>query len=240
MPCIFSTQVYLRMLCCNTEHARKAKGSILIHCMAGISRSVTLTIAYLMRYFQMPMQTAYQYVKEKRPAISPNLNFMGQLVEFESCEDDKKCECLQLEDYAPSPEQEIMSEKMKARNSNGSSKENTPEASRNTPEASKSASTDQPRFMLKLPAPNKRKNKKKVSPRTSPRILTEDAVDLPKKQGSSDGKTDSDSRDEHPAINSVPAVKSAGGTVPTVLSQLRKGSVEQTIRSFEKLSSTES
>ena len=53
--------------------------------MAGISRSVTLTIAYLMRHFGLAMQTAYQYVKDRRPAISPNLNFMGQLVEFESC-----------------------------------------------------------------------------------------------------------------------------------------------------------
>ena len=51
--------------------------------MAGISRSVTLTIAYLMSHFRMSMQNAYQFVKDKRPAISPNLNFMGQLVEFE-------------------------------------------------------------------------------------------------------------------------------------------------------------
>ena len=36
-----------------------------------------------MSYFSMSMQNAYQFVKDKRPAISPNLNFMGQLVEFE-------------------------------------------------------------------------------------------------------------------------------------------------------------
>ena len=65
------------------DEARKKNEVLLIHCMAGISRSVTVTIAYLMSRFRMPMQSAYQFVKDKRPAISPNLNFMGQLVEFE-------------------------------------------------------------------------------------------------------------------------------------------------------------
>ena len=82
--------------------------------MAGISRSVTLTIAYLMHHFTMPMQGAYQYVKERRPAISPNLNFMGQLVEFENTsQGEGQGEGLQLVDYAPSAEQDEMSELMK-------------------------------------------------------------------------------------------------------------------------------
>ena len=51
--------------------------------MAGISRSVTITIAYLMKFHRMSTNRAYQYLKDMRPAISPNLNFMGQLVEFE-------------------------------------------------------------------------------------------------------------------------------------------------------------
>ena len=194
-----------------------------------------------MYLYAMPMQTAYQYVKERRPAISPNLNFMGQLVEFENCKDKKDCVTLKLSDYTPSAEQEELTERMKGRSScsAGSSKENTPEASRNTPEAAKLAGTDGPRFMLKLPASNKRKNKKKISPRTSPRILTEDAVDLtPNKQGCIDKKRESEVKDEHPAINSV--VKSLVGTAPTVLSQLHKGSVEQAIKSFEKLQSSDS
>ena len=74
---------------------------------------------------------------------------------------------------------------------------------------------------------NKRK-KKKVSPRTSPRILTEDAVYLiPKKEGQG--------VEPQPAVNSVASVRSLGGTAPTVLSQLRRGSVEQAIKSFEKM-----
>ena len=121
---------------------------------------------------------------------------------------------------------------MRASCSAGSSKESTPEASRNTPEATKLSSSDGPRFVLKPLTSNKRK-KKRVSPRTSPRILTEDAVDLTPKKREGEGA------ESQPAVNAVSMVRSLGGTAPTVLSQLRKGSVEQTIRSFEKLRPTD-
>lgn len=65
------------------EEARANNKVVLVHCMAGISRSVTITIAYLMKYHRMSVHRAYQYLKDMRPAISPNLNFMGQLIEFE-------------------------------------------------------------------------------------------------------------------------------------------------------------
>jgi len=65
-----------------TEH--QAGGKILINCRAGVSRSATLVIAYLMKiYPAWNFKQAYEFVKSKREIISPNLSFIVQLQEFE-------------------------------------------------------------------------------------------------------------------------------------------------------------
>ncbi|XP_063402913.1 uncharacterized protein LOC134686959 [Mytilus trossulus] len=65
------------------DKIRESNGCVLIHCLAGISRSPTLAIAYIMKHLKMSSDDAYRYVKDKRPTISPNFNFLGQLLEFE-------------------------------------------------------------------------------------------------------------------------------------------------------------
>jgi len=68
-----------------TESIRESGGKVLIHCRAGISRSATVCIAYLMYAGRLTLDEAFDYLKRCRPLISPNLNFMRQLAEFESC-----------------------------------------------------------------------------------------------------------------------------------------------------------
>ncbi|KAG7164171.1 Dual specificity protein phosphatase 10-like [Homarus americanus] len=74
------------------NEARQAGARVLVHCQAGVSRSPTIVIAYLMKHTRMTMVDSYKYVKSRRLIISPNLNFMGQLVEWETALQDNKTE----------------------------------------------------------------------------------------------------------------------------------------------------
>ena len=67
-----------------SESIRQIEGKVLVHCQAGVSRSATICIAYLMYHLRMSMEQAYDYLKSRRSVISPNVNFMCQLLDYEA------------------------------------------------------------------------------------------------------------------------------------------------------------
>ena len=52
---------------------------VFVHCAAGISRSSSMIIAYLMIEKGMSYDAAFELVKKKRPIIKPNVYFKAQL-----------------------------------------------------------------------------------------------------------------------------------------------------------------
>eukprot|EP01147_Barroeca_monosierra_P001779 gene1779-4890_t len=66
------------------DDARSVGGRVLVHCQAGISRSAAFVIGYLMYKEHLSLDEAYRQVRFKREIISPNLDFMGELTEYES------------------------------------------------------------------------------------------------------------------------------------------------------------
>jgi dual specificity MAP kinase phosphatase len=65
------------------DAARASKGRVLVHCQAGVSRSPTIVLAYLIARSQLSLSDAFTLVKDRRSIVAPNINFMGQLLEFE-------------------------------------------------------------------------------------------------------------------------------------------------------------
>ncbi|CAD8077261.1 unnamed protein product [Paramecium sonneborni] len=57
-------------------------GGVLVHCMAGISRSAAIVIAYLIEKKKMTYYQAFTFVKSKRPQINPNKGFTNQLMSY--------------------------------------------------------------------------------------------------------------------------------------------------------------
>lgn len=56
--------------------------NVLVHCLAGISRSPTVVAAYLTVATECTAAEAIAHIKSLRPIIDPNPGFMRQLVEW--------------------------------------------------------------------------------------------------------------------------------------------------------------
>ncbi|XP_055702255.1 dual specificity protein phosphatase 18 [Phlebotomus papatasi] len=65
------------------ETERLKKGVTLVHCVAGVSRSTSFCLAYLIRYFGMTLRDSFLYLKATRPQIRPNVGFFRQLIAYE-------------------------------------------------------------------------------------------------------------------------------------------------------------
>jgi protein-tyrosine phosphatase len=61
------------------EEALNKDETVFVHCGAGISRSATVIIGYLMKKYNWNYQEAYDFVKLKKLNIQPNKGFEVQL-----------------------------------------------------------------------------------------------------------------------------------------------------------------
>ncbi|XP_062412951.1 dual specificity protein phosphatase 22-B [Sardina pilchardus] len=68
-------------------HECRLKGEgCLVHCLAGVSRSVTLVVAYIMTVTGLGWQEALAAVRAARPCAGPNQGFQRQLQAFDQNE----------------------------------------------------------------------------------------------------------------------------------------------------------
>jgi len=65
------------------DKAKAANGKTLVHCEAGISRSPTLVIAYVMFSLGLPLDDALELVRSKHHTTHPNQGFFKQLRKYE-------------------------------------------------------------------------------------------------------------------------------------------------------------
>jgi len=69
-------------LCDFIDEGRR-RGSVLVHCAAGVSRSAATVIAYIMKTNSLPLLDAFKFVLSCRPVVHPNEGFVKQLLAFE-------------------------------------------------------------------------------------------------------------------------------------------------------------
>ena len=70
---------YAFMLC-----AINTRGKVLVHCHMGISRSASVVIYFLMRFYKISYDEAFKILKSKRKIVQPNDFFVSQLRELDT------------------------------------------------------------------------------------------------------------------------------------------------------------
>lgn len=64
--------------------ARLNDGGVLVHCLAGVSRSVTITAAYIMTITPLSWREALNCIRGVRNGANPNFNFQKQLQKYQN------------------------------------------------------------------------------------------------------------------------------------------------------------
>jgi len=63
--------------------AKTCQGKVLVHCLAGKSRSVTIVLAYIMKDQHVSAAQALRIFLKNRPCAAPNPNFLRQLLLYQ-------------------------------------------------------------------------------------------------------------------------------------------------------------
>lgn len=61
----------------------KHNKNVIVHCLYAVSRSATITIAYLIKYENMSFLNAYKHIVSKKSDIKPNIGFINHLAIYE-------------------------------------------------------------------------------------------------------------------------------------------------------------
>ncbi|XP_033835760.1 dual specificity protein phosphatase 19-like [Periophthalmus magnuspinnatus] len=64
------------------DQAREQSGVVLVHCNAGVSRSASIVIGYLMSRERLSFSEAHREVQSARPSVRPNTGFYQQLQRY--------------------------------------------------------------------------------------------------------------------------------------------------------------
>ncbi|RUS23256.1 protein-tyrosine phosphatase-like protein [Endogone sp. FLAS-F59071] len=65
------------------DKARQANGRVLVHCVAGVSRSGAVVVGYSMKEQGLSYERALAFVRKSRSSVCPNEGFKAQLENFD-------------------------------------------------------------------------------------------------------------------------------------------------------------